>query len=241
MSNARGKATRPRAIVHKKILDTAASNKEATLEEIADRTNGASTGLVERVLDEYGDPADDGPVNGSGEADRTDVEEAEDDTDNQADKANGAADGTTPLDELSDRQVRTLRAIEAHPNASQRDLAEILGISAATVCMRVNRIGGFDWSAREQFVDAIFEDTMTKTNGEEEEMVRTSESYVRPDDPTDPGTALVSADNPAASSETFDPELAHKVIRACMESDRISEEGELRAFRGILSLTVRPD
>ncbi|WP_290819288.1 hypothetical protein [Halovivax sp.] len=47
----------PRAVVHKQILDAAASRPEASMEAIADEVSGANVGLVEQVLEEYGDPA----------------------------------------------------------------------------------------------------------------------------------------------------------------------------------------
>ena len=48
----------PRAMIHKKILDVAGDNPDASLERIADEVSGASVTFVEQVLDEYGDPAD---------------------------------------------------------------------------------------------------------------------------------------------------------------------------------------
>jgi transcriptional regulator with XRE-family HTH domain len=53
-------------MVHKKILEAAAENPDATMDELADGVVGASTDLVERVLDEYGDPATAGETAGSG-------------------------------------------------------------------------------------------------------------------------------------------------------------------------------
>lgn len=51
----------PRAIIHKRIMDAAAARPNAALAELAGDVPGASTDLVERVLDEYGDPADSDP------------------------------------------------------------------------------------------------------------------------------------------------------------------------------------
>ncbi|MEY7849482.1 winged helix-turn-helix transcriptional regulator [Natrarchaeobius sp. A-rgal3] len=50
----------PRALVHKKILDTAESRPDASMEEIADDVSGVTTSIVEKVLEEYGDPAEPG-------------------------------------------------------------------------------------------------------------------------------------------------------------------------------------
>jgi hypothetical protein len=47
----------PRAIIHKKVLDAAESNPNASMEQLAEQISGASLSIVERVLAEYGDPA----------------------------------------------------------------------------------------------------------------------------------------------------------------------------------------
>lgn len=50
---------RPRALIHKKILEAARSDPDASTTQIAAEVSGASVELVEQVLEEYGDPADD--------------------------------------------------------------------------------------------------------------------------------------------------------------------------------------
>lgn len=54
----RNGTTAPRAVVHKQILDAASAKPTASIEELADEVSAASISLVERVLEEYGDPAD---------------------------------------------------------------------------------------------------------------------------------------------------------------------------------------
>ncbi|WP_135364116.1 MarR family transcriptional regulator [Halosimplex halophilum] len=49
----------PRAMIHRRILDVAESDPDASMAAIAEEVSGASPGLVERVLDEYGDPGRD--------------------------------------------------------------------------------------------------------------------------------------------------------------------------------------
>lgn len=66
MSRADNRDTRPRAMVHRRILDVAASRPDATLSAIAGEVSGASPSLVERVLDEYGDPAGEDPDDSPG-------------------------------------------------------------------------------------------------------------------------------------------------------------------------------
>lgn len=46
----------PRAVIHKQILDAAASKPDASMRAIADEVSGATTELVEKVFNEYGDP-----------------------------------------------------------------------------------------------------------------------------------------------------------------------------------------
>ncbi|MFW6045544.1 MAG: MarR family transcriptional regulator [Natronomonas sp.] len=55
--NRSGTGPMPRALIHKRILDEATERPEASMEELADEISGASATLVERVLEEYGDPA----------------------------------------------------------------------------------------------------------------------------------------------------------------------------------------
>ncbi len=52
-------ATYPRAIVHKRILEVAEEQPEASMDEIAAEIGAATPALVEQVLEEYGDPGDD--------------------------------------------------------------------------------------------------------------------------------------------------------------------------------------
>lgn len=52
------KQTTPRATIHKQILDVAESRPEASIEAIADNVAGGTPNLVEKVLEEYGDPGE---------------------------------------------------------------------------------------------------------------------------------------------------------------------------------------
>lgn len=57
MSRAGRGRDQPRAMIHRRILDVAAANPDASLASLADEVSGASASLVERVLEEYGDPS----------------------------------------------------------------------------------------------------------------------------------------------------------------------------------------
>ncbi|WP_157224647.1 MarR family transcriptional regulator [Natronococcus occultus] len=67
------KARVPRAVIHKKILDAAESRPDASIEAIAEDVNGATTQMVERVLEEYGDPATPSGESEGGEEEDTDL------------------------------------------------------------------------------------------------------------------------------------------------------------------------
>jgi hypothetical protein len=231
---------------HKQILDVAAERPDASSAEIATDVPSATPDLVERVLDEYGDPAED---------------EVPADTEYPA------------PDELTDKQVETLRAIAGEPTASQRDLAETLSISAATVSTRVNTIDGFDWAERETFVEAVLgtaslEATIASTaeaspnaGGEETDAPSTNDATTdrleneriraettadlaatveqlderlarvekRLDDLAEPADGEANPDAPLADSA-----LVHKVVHACMDADTISEDEELRILQALL-------
>lgn len=66
MSEADSPDQSPKAIIHKQILDTAETNPDAPIERIADEVSGASTELIERVLEKYGDPAGDNTQQSAG-------------------------------------------------------------------------------------------------------------------------------------------------------------------------------
>lgn len=306
----------PRAMIHRRILDVAAANPEASLASLADEVSGASVSLVERVLDEYGDPsresASDDVTDQSMEQTNVSDDETEttadsassstDDTesetppeteshhsaDTEADSASSAATATeTVPDEgtLSEKQRRTLRAVYERPDASQGDLADELDVTRATVSRRLNAIPGFEWPDRQAFADSVFEGeasltTAAESDGGDSEASEPNEtqesdsstqpgedSRERPDAengsrPTadeqpasvDGGDRVLSAlgdvrasltaldervttlearesSAPTETNDSLSPELAHRVVHACMESDRITEDEELEVLR----------
>ena len=263
---------------HKQILDVAAENPEASIEELAAEVPSATVDLVERVLEEHGDPAE---TDGTDESDTS-----------PSDSPTAPQSHPAPAD-LSSAERETLQAIRQHPTASQRDLAEKLGVTASTVSNRVNGIDGFDWADREAFANTVFDDEAPESATAQNE-AGPQASDAEPSDSTgvsdgaetaseaDDGvseadTASDDGDNslpvpPGAAGEvnttltTFqstvedlsdklaelegqvetvtdggdtpqpfqDPELVHKVVHACMDSDKISEEEELRILDSLL-------
>ena len=58
MTQSKNRSTIPKSVRHKRILDVAAENPDASLESIASQVPSTTTDLVERVLEKYGDPAE---------------------------------------------------------------------------------------------------------------------------------------------------------------------------------------
>ena len=279
----------PRATIHKQILEAAETDPEATVEQLAASVSGASATLVERVLDEYGDPATDSESSGQSSDSMASADESQSEAEPESDiesetylgpevdeeaaaektGTNGSIPDSEPRDspeesdvvpeyeELSDRQQEVIEAIYAHPDASQRDLASVLGISGATVSVHANSIPGFNWEERETTVTAMVENSNSRIgeNTGIEEATETesgsdTQTETAPAGQTSPGARdeddestaelearmdqleqrLDSTDVPAIS----DPSLAHKVVHACMESDQITAEEELEVIATVL-------
>lgn len=185
MSEAKNGSGTPKAVVHKRILEVADSQPNASLTEIAEEVSGATPDLVDRVLSEYGDPGD-----GHG----TETESTDLDTTVQDVEQNAQVDGHIPEGEndevtrtpdrgdatsveggaqsrsseepsslseidLSQAQIDTVRAVRENPSASQGDIADMLDVSRATVSRRLNDIPGFEWTERKTFVSNLFDST----------------------------------------------------------------------------------
>lgn len=243
----------PTAMIHKKILDVAREDPDASLTEISNRISGASAELVERVLENYGDPAerlvdetadrqpepdaasDDEAASGEvAEGSATDTAEAADPADHELadDSSDVEPDVADPSDtsartddrpdapasvELTDTQLETLAAVAEHPQATQRELADVLGVSCATVNRRVNAVDGLAWDERQSFVESLFTDRDLPETG--------AESVARDGSAREKNT---DSDAECASEPPLDdPELVRKVLHACLESDRISADEEL--------------
>lgn len=212
----------PRAVIHKQILDAAADWPDAAMGAIASDIPMATTDLVERVLDEYGDPA------------------ADQSTDPLESEPPPMAEERTPvdLDDFSGMQRETLRAIMEHPDATLSEIGDALGVSAPTVSNRVNDIEGFDWTDRQTFVETLFE-TRGPTMQEE-----TTEPMASNGTGTETTTTqlaerietleqevedLYDIDEP--ESVLDDPDLVHKVLHACLKADNITEKEELQILK----------
>ncbi len=224
----------PRAIIHQNILDAAAEKPNATLESIATEVSGATPEFVERVLNEYGDPGED----------EEPTDEAESDLDQAAtgpDQAESAPveESRPATEDLTPMQRDIIEAIHESPSASQRDLASRFDVATSTINRQVNSIPDFDWGEREQFVSEHFDsptnsvtpEPKAKSNGSQRtESTDLSDRVRRLED------RLEAAERPeSAMPDGFeDPELVHKVLRACLRDDGITEEEELRIISNLV-------
>lgn len=224
---------------HKRILEVAAEHPEASMAELAAEVPSATVDLVENILEQYGDPAqeidDDQPDDRVDES--IDGDAAAGDAEAMCDDADEPTDYPSP-EELSEKQRETLRAIVRYPTAPQRELAEVLDITAATVSNRVNGIEGFEWDDRASFAEAVVD---AETVGDED--TETTETM------SSNGTALKSAvedledrvsdlERQLESTENDcglgDTDLTHKIVHACMDSETISQEEELQIIEAFV-------
>lgn len=383
MSQSKHSTTQPKSIRQKRVLDIAANRPGATLAEIADEVPSASTAHVDRILNQYGDPAADDQETDDMSGDHSDTSSdgtatsdtdankgkkaATEDTDDSTQTTNpddsestdhteGSANATEPdapvtaddatesdasvepgssepvvaadpsasemedeappsPDELTQKERETLRAICYEPEATQKQIANMLSVSRATVSNRVNAIPGFDWAKRQAFVDGVFDGELTVASDSGPEPSTAEPSVMDTTEPstpdsdtqalTDGASGLVSDESSgvptpdvtrditgddvdstvsepdtstptsrdASGSETApadeaasvshgvdelserlaaveqaitdsdssddgspfdDAELVHKVVYACMNSERVSEEEELRVLEELM-------
>lgn len=216
----------PRAVIHRKILDAAESRPDATIEAIATDVSGASDTLVEQVLNEYGDPAK-ASAGPSGSA-------SDEPTPTQPEDTVDVGENELPdFTELTQKQQEAVRTIEENPEASQREIASMLGVSGATINVRVNSIPGFDWAERQEFATTMFEnrgenpDRESANEREDDASNRFASIEARID-------ALERDRESASTAPLDDPELAHKIVHACMSAENITDEEELRIIKSLL-------
>ena len=242
--NGRGPGAYPKSIRHKQILNIAADKPDASIEAIADDVPSATSDLVEYVLEEYGDPGandtDDSTPETDGQASAPEPTAADDQQPVESEAEPEDGQNRVDLSSLSDGQREVLTAIHGRPQATQREIAEQLAVSAATVSNRVNAIPGFEWSDRGEIV-AELSDTITDKSAETNTMATNDQtSTTDVDDLSDRVSSIEQQlDSTSATGSSDggleDLELLHKVLRACFESDNISEAEE----REILETLIR--
>lgn len=225
---------------------------EQVLEEYGDPANGRAdqpeAELPEPPTEERIDQPEAEPSEDTTEerTDQPDADRSDDSTEGRA----GPPDAERPDVEtgddppvpssLTDEQRETLRAVYRNPEATQKEIGEILGVARATVSNRVNAIDGFDWDDRYAMASAFFDaspagspdagsGTAADAGGRETTVERLSsrvEALERrldgPETGTDPDVPL------------DDPQLVHKIMHACLESDAITEADELRIVKALI-------
>lgn len=213
MSDSANKGGTPRAMIHQRIMDVAAEQPDASLGEIADAVPGATLGMVERVLDEYGDPADTGE-------------------NESADTAHDSGEHVPTLDALTEKQGETLYAIQSSPDATQRELAAELDVSAATISQRVNGIAGFEWSQREAFANDVLDaqagsdDTSAMPDPDDEQRTAPDEQPDTDDADTPTDASADDADSRVPSSDSVSatrPMTRRPIVMAATDVSRDSE------------------
>lgn len=271
----------PKSMRHRQILDAAEENPDASVDELASMVPSATTELVERVFEQYGDPANEDTETATANemssptdspTDNDDDGTGETDDVNPGDETDTEDEGYPAPDDLSEKQRKVLAHVAADPDATQQEIGERLGVSSPTVSNRVNSIEGFEWSNRAALVDDVFdeppdvsstanaENADTSSASESTESTESSEStgstesseLTEPSEtvPNETMTELetsierlerrvaeleAGSDRDTTGNSAFDdPELVHKVVHACMESDAISESEELRILKGLL-------
>jgi hypothetical protein len=101
----------------------------------------------------------------------------------------------------------------------------------------MNDIPGFEWADRGAFAESVFDDDSPQQADEAETAANADADATRRLDDLADRVDRLETDRGGASTTSVDisPDLAHRVVHACMESDRISEDEELEllaAFMG---------
>lgn len=151
------------------------------------------------------------------------------------DDTSASGHGLPTVAELTEGQKEVLRVVAKRPDATQREIAEHLNVSAATVSNRANAIEGFDWQHRKHAVETFRNQTSegtptsasmstnetdpTGNNDRLKERIDTLESKI--------------TSNQASTHQSLDldPELLQKVVHACFKSETFSEDEELELLK----------
>jgi transcriptional regulator with XRE-family HTH domain len=166
-----------------------------------------------------------------GGEDRSEPGESTESSSSGTDSPNGKSTddyGVPNTNEISAKQLEVLRAISHRPHATQAELANELDVSRATISQRVNAIDGFEWADRLEFVNTVFNESEQGTDTSNE-FTPTEEIADRLDTIEDRVETIAAAFNVDSEPQpsTFDnPELVTTVIRACVDSEYVTEEQE---------------
>ncbi len=159
------------------------------------------------------------------------------------------------LEDLTSAQKEVVELIKKHPDATQAELAEKVGVSAAAVGTRVSNIDGMDWKNRKEDVKKFFghdgevedkeEDTDEKTHSKDREPYDEEVSEQKRADELDQEISQLKAeidelsgrvdvleesDQTGSAGRQFENrELGRKVLKVAFQSDEFTadEENEL--------------
>jgi len=150
-------------------------------------------------------------------------------------------------DDLTVGQLQILEMIKEEPEASQKDFADRLDISASAVSNRLRDIPGFSWKNRDEFVKAFYngdvEDDGAEQESEEQEDPTEEKQEVEPEsspdeipealtDPLDEIRETLSSlseqvdrlRREGGESGVTDPDLIRRLVLTLSGSDRFSED-----------------
>jgi hypothetical protein len=138
--------------------------------------------------------------------------------------------GSLPApDDLTETQMKTLTAIQAHPDATQRELGEILGVSAPSINNRVNTIPGFKWADRYAFVEAVFESASSDEAAAADKSVNEPSTRATDGKRTDEaGGNDAAADGHGATTTAPEPSTATSDSVVSGDSDRLPPQQQRR-------------
>ncbi|QPV64365.1 hypothetical protein I7X12_07055 [Halosimplex litoreum] len=234
-------------VAYRDVLDVARERPDASPEAVADEVDDVSAPFVERVFEEFGDPAG-GDRRSEGSDERTaewsaggaSADTGRDPTaeGDESDRGTDVSDDHSPgaLDVTSEQRA-VLRAVYERPTATQAEVAERVGTSRETVSKWLDEIAGFDWASRRAFVETVFGDgdgrspsarDPAETESERDRLAALEERVER--------LESTVADR-SAPTATGDAETVRQRLHACLDADHISRDAELRIVRRVVDET----
>lgn len=206
---------------------------------VAASTDGGSHGSTSAV--------DPGADEGQGPA----VDQSTSDDTDSVDPGDDEIDGgPPPIDPTSwdERQRETVLAIMEDPTATQAEIGDRLGVSPSTVCQRLKSIPGFSWGSRESFVASISREELVPESQSAVDEPLAAEILDRLDRLSERLEAIEgrlddvgSVDDATGPERLTDPELGHKILHACLQSDLVSDEEELQIIKDLLGERAERD
>jgi DNA-binding CsgD family transcriptional regulator len=121
MSKSESTSIQPKSIRQKRILDIAADNPGATLAEIAEQIPSVSADHVDRVLDQYGDPATSGESDVDEPPSETPNAHSSEESDSEPQDSSDHRAGAEQADQSNDQTAATDAALDSSPPTDKPD------------------------------------------------------------------------------------------------------------------------